>query len=352
MTSRPPNILFIMADQLRADYLGCTGHPTIKTPHIDSLAARGVNFKNAYVQAPVCGGSRMSFYTGRYAFSHGSYYNNYPLRIDEMTIGDYLRPLGYRVGLAGKTHMKHDRATFARLGIDADADGGVLASQCGFEPWERDDGLHPPEVVDPDLAYNNYLRGLGYNGDNPWQDVANSAEGPDGEILSGWYMRNARLPARVKAEHSETAYMTDRAMAFIEDTKDTPWCLHLSYIKPHWPYMEPDPWHAMYDEDDILPANRDESERADPNPVYAAFMNHPESQCFAREEVRRTVIPTYMGLISGIDHHIGRMLGMLETEGIRRQHDRGRHVRSRRLSGRPLARRKGFVPRGVGFAFP
>ena len=316
MTSSQPNILFIMADQLRADYLGCTGHPTIRTPHIDGIAERGVNFTNAYVQAPVCGGSRMSFYTGRYAFSHGAYYNNYPLRIDELTIGDYLRPQGYRVALAGKTHMKHDRATFDRLGIDATEGVGLLVRQCGFEPWERDDGLHPPEVVDPDLAYNRYLRDRGYNGDNPWQDVANSAEGPDGEILSGWHMRNARLPARVKAEHSETAFMTDRAIDFIKNAKDTPWCLHVSYIKPHWPYMAPDPWHAMYDENDIPAANRDEAERTSPNPVIAAFMNHPESLCFAREEVRRTVIPIYMGLISEIDHHVGRLLNALDGERL------------------------------------
>jgi arylsulfatase A-like enzyme len=67
-----PNILFIMADQLRADYLGCAGHPTVRTPHIDGLAARGLRFDRAYAQAPVCGGSRMSFYTGRYAVSHGA----------------------------------------------------------------------------------------------------------------------------------------------------------------------------------------------------------------------------------------------------------------------------------------
>lgn len=316
MNKDQPNILFIMADQLRADYLGCTGHPTIRTPNIDGIAARGVRFSRTYVQAPVCGGSRMSFYTGRYAFSHGAYYNNYPLRIDERTIGDYLRPLGYRVALAGKTHMKHDRATFETLGIDANEGAGLLSRQCGFEPWEREDGLQPEQAFDPDATYNRYLWDLGYNAENPWQDIANSAEGPDGEVLSGWYMRNARLPARVKAEHSETAFMTDRAIAFIDDAGDTPWCLHVSYIKPHWPYMAPDPWHAMYEENDMLPANRDESERADPNPVYAAFMNHPEGRCFAREEVRRAVIPTYMGLISEIDHHVGRLMAFLETKGL------------------------------------
>ena len=83
------NILFIMADQLRADYLSCYGHPTLKTPHMDALAARGVRFSRAYVQAPVCGPSRMSTYTGRYVSSHGSTYNGVPLRVGEITMGDH-----------------------------------------------------------------------------------------------------------------------------------------------------------------------------------------------------------------------------------------------------------------------
>lgn len=58
------NILFIMFDQLRYDYLGCTGHPSLSTPNIDKLAAKGVRFDKTYVQSPVCGASRMSIYTG------------------------------------------------------------------------------------------------------------------------------------------------------------------------------------------------------------------------------------------------------------------------------------------------
>ena len=76
----PRNVLFIMCDQLRYDYLGCTGHPAIRTPHIDRLAARGVRFDRAYVQSPICGPSRMSTYTGRYVRSHGATWNNTPLR--------------------------------------------------------------------------------------------------------------------------------------------------------------------------------------------------------------------------------------------------------------------------------
>ena len=71
------NVLFFMCDQLRFDYLGCTGHPFIKTPNIDALAARGVRFDRAYVQSPICGPSRMSTYTGRYVRSHGASWNNF-----------------------------------------------------------------------------------------------------------------------------------------------------------------------------------------------------------------------------------------------------------------------------------
>lgn len=90
------NILFIMCDRLRFDYLGCTGHPTIRTPNIDRLAARGVTFANAHCQSPVCGPSRASVHTGRYVSSHGSTTLFMPLKVGEMNIGDHLNPLGMR----------------------------------------------------------------------------------------------------------------------------------------------------------------------------------------------------------------------------------------------------------------
>ena len=309
------NILFIMADQLRADYLSCYGHPHLQTPAIDSLAAKGLRFSRAFVQAPVCGPSRMSFYTGRYMSSHGSTWNGVPLRVGEMTIGDHLRPLGARVALVGKTHMTADLAGFSRLGMDLKSYEGVLASECGFEPYERDDGLWADQPTSTDLAYNRYLRAQGYAGDNPWHTAAN-AGGSETAPLSGWLMRNAREPARVSDEHSETAYMTNRAMDFMTEAKDTPWCLHLSYIKPHWPYIAPAPYHAMYGPQDVIAANRDERERLDPHPVTAAFMRHEEGVNFSRDEVRQTVIPAYMGLIRQLDDHLGRMLEWMKTQGL------------------------------------
>ena len=179
------NILFIMCDQLRADYLSCAGHPTLETPNIDALAGRGVRFDRAYTQSPVCGPSRMSFYTGRYVISHGATWNGVPLDVAEWTMGDYLRPLGKRCVLVGKTHMAADEEGMARLEVDKATDLGVLVSQCGFEPYERDDGLIPFGATAPNLRYNKWLNEKGYPGDNPWHDYANSAEGPEGEILTG-----------------------------------------------------------------------------------------------------------------------------------------------------------------------
>jgi arylsulfatase A-like enzyme len=309
------NILFIMCDQLRWDYLSCYGHPHLKTPNIDGLAARGVRFDRAYVQSPVCGPSRMSFYTGRTVFSHGATWNQVPLPIGEYTIGDYLRPHGVRVALAGKTHMREDREGMARLGLDRDTDIGLVVAEGGFEPFERDDGLHPVAAKAATVSYNNWLNSLGYYGDNPWSSWANSAEGSDGEILSGWALRNSRYLARVHEEHSETPYITDRALAFIRECTERPWLLHLSYIKPHWPYMAPAPYHALYSPEAIQPAARRASERGTAHPVFAAFMDHAAGRSFSREEVRQAVIPTYMGLVKQIDDQLGRLFEYLESSG-------------------------------------
>jgi len=314
------NILFVMCDQLRWDYLSCTGHPRLRTPNIDALASRGVLFARAYCQSPICGSSRMSFYTGRYVDSHGAAWNNFPLKVGELTLGDHLRPLGLRTALVGKTHMAADLEGMARLGIDPASAIGVRVAECGFEPFERDDGLHgegPAGKYDPrEPRYNAWLRSLGYDGDNPWDDWANAAADEEGNLLSGWLLRNSTRPARVKAEHSETPYMTQRALDFIDEAGSEPWCLHLSYIKPHWPCIAPAPYHALYSAADVPPAVRSRGERRDPHPLYREFMALRVSRAFARDDVRAAVIPAYMGLVAQIDDAIGVLIDGLRSRGL------------------------------------
>ena len=315
------NVLFIMCDQLRFDYLSCAGHPFLKTPNIDALAARGVRFTRAYVQSPVCGPSRMSYYTGRYMRSHGANWNGFPLRIGEPTLGDHLRRLGVRTALVGKTHMQSDDEGMQRLGIDPGSTIGVLASECGFEPYDRDDGLHPAGRPHRSAPYNAYLRGHGYDGSNPWEQWANSGQADDGTLQNGWLLVHADKKARAAEEDSETPWTTRRAIDFIKEAEQdaAPWCLHLSYIKPHWPYIAPAPYHQMYDASQIVPVQRSEIERGnETHPVYRAFMNLRVSRNFSREEVRARVIPTYMGLIKQIDDQLGHLFAFLKETGLDR----------------------------------
>lgn len=317
--ARAKNVLFIMFDQLRRDYLSCYGHPYLQTPHIDRLAAMGVRFDRAYIQAPICGASRMSTYTGRYVNSHGAGWNNIPLRVGEPTMGDHLRKAGMSCWLVGKTHMAADTDGMERLGLSRGTTIGERVAECGFDVWERDDGMRPegPDgLYDPNgaQAYNAYLRAKGYGGDNPWHDHANSAIDAEGNVLSGWFIENNTRPANIAEEDSETPYMMRRGMAFMEQAEG-PWCCHLSLIKPHWPYIVPEPYAGMYGPADFLPVNRTQAEFDAAHPVLKAAMTNPVSLTFARTEAREAVLGAYMGLVKQIDDQIGVLLDWLERTG-------------------------------------
>ena len=183
------------------------------------------------------------------------------------------------------------------MGLSRESELGMSIAEGGFSPFERDDGEHPDKRTGPTLRCNQYLRAQSYDGENPWHSWANSAEGPAGEVLSGWSLRRAHLPARLAEKHSETAWMSDRAIDFIRESGTRPWLLHLSCIKPHWPCIAPAPYHAMYGIDALLPVVKAEAERDDPHPVFGAFLGMDAAQAFGRDELR------------------GRVMAALEAEG-------------------------------------
>ncbi len=317
--AKPKNILFIMFDQLRWDYLSSYGHPHLQTPNIDRLAQKGVRFTRAYIQSPICGSSRMSTYTGRYVHSHGASWNGIPLKVGEMTMGDHLRKAGMDCWLVGKTHMRADKEGMERLGLEPDSFIGARVAECGFDVFERDDGMLPegPDgAYDPDGAkeYNKWLKAKGYDADNPWHDFANSGLDADGNVLSGWFLKNSPMAANIDEEDSETPYMTGRGIDFMQ-SHDGPWCCHLSYIKPHWPYIVPEPYASMYGPEHVLPVVRSDTERQNAHPVLKAFMDTKVGQTFSRQDVREAVIPAYMGLIKQVDDQMGRLFEWLEETG-------------------------------------
>ena len=316
-----------MYDQLRWDYLSCAGHPYLQTPHFDRVASRGVRFSRCYVQSPICGSSRMSTYTGRYPSSHGAFWNGVPLKVGEQTMGDHLRRAGMDCVLIGKTHMRADVEGMDRLGIAPDSIIGVRASECGFDLGLRDDGMvcQGPDggYDDNDSAYNLYLKSKGYSGDNPWHDYANSGVDENLNVKSGFELINTSMPANVREEDSETAWLTDCMIEWLEDRKQhsagsdaKPWCVHLSYIKPHWPFIVPKPYHDMYSKEQILPVAKSEQELQNQHPVLAAFRKGIVAQTSTSDEARDRVVPAYMGLVKQCDDHLGRLMDYLRKSGL------------------------------------
>lgn len=310
------NILFIILDQIRMDALSCYGNDIIETPNIDNLARRGVKFNACYIQGTSCGNARASVYTGRYVRSHGATWNSRPNRLDELTLADHLLDVDIDTHLMGKTHMKPDLLGMNRLGICPDSDLGKYLGNAGFSKGERDDGLHTIGVAgDYDRyrpAYFDYLNRMGYEGVNPWVTWANAMEDEEGVIRNGMYLKYAHLPARVDKAHSETAYTTDRAMDMISALKGTNWCLHLSYIKPHWPIAAPNPYHDLYRGVPLPKINKSEHELEDPHPIYKAFTETAHSKSYAQDKHRNHALPTTYGLVKELDDHLGRLFLHLE----------------------------------------
>jgi arylsulfatase A-like enzyme len=138
----------------------------------------------------------------------------------------------------------------------------------------------------------------------------------DGQLHSGWYLKYSHLPARVPAEHSETAYTTGRAMDFMREAGDNPGWLHLSFIKPHWPYVAPAPYAGMYTAQDALPVVRSDDELRRSAPGLRAMTHHRVSRTFAQPGMRDAVMVGYMGLVKQIDDEMGRLFAFMEERGL------------------------------------
>ena len=284
------NVLWIMCDQLRFDYLSTYGHPHLHTPNIDALARRGVRFTRAYVQSPVCGPSRMSFYTGRYMRSHGANWNRFPLRVGEPTLGDHLAELGVRNVLVGKTHMEADTAGMQRLGIDPGTSLGVRVAQCGFEPFERDDGLNPDPS--PRVPYDDYLQAHGFGGDE--------SMGTMGQFRRrrGWRAAE-RLAAGKRRQAGPRAGGTlgNAVHDAPRDGVHRPGSSGRAAMVPaSFLYQAALALYRSCTVSRDVPARRTSSRRCapstsaqDPHPVYGAFMASRVSRNFARDAVREQV---------------------------------------------------------------
>lgn len=115
--TRPPNIIVFFTDQQRWDACGCYGQVLPTTPVLDAMAAEGTRFQFAFTNQPLCGPTRATMQTGKYATQTGNFVNNIALAPDEDTVAKRLSAAGYEVGYLGKWHLASTGATHARAGL-------------------------------------------------------------------------------------------------------------------------------------------------------------------------------------------------------------------------------------------
>jgi len=148
--ARQPNFLFLITDQQRKDYLGVNGHKVLKTPHLDTLAARGTNFQRFQVASPICMPNRASLLTGRLPSTHGLRHNGNPLPGNTVTFVDVLREGGYRTAAIGKSHLQPFTPVPAYERVNPDTIGPIKEARWpDGNPYD----LERPETYEGDKRF-------------------------------------------------------------------------------------------------------------------------------------------------------------------------------------------------------
>lgn len=337
-----PNILFITSDQHRGDCYGFAGR-NVKTPHLDQLAQQGSYFNACITPSAMCQPARASILTGLYPLTHGVSDNgiDLPAATGEAGFAGQLAEAGYATGFIGKAHFSSYN-TFSATGTPEchfssksygdDWNGPYMGFQhvelavLGHELMEMAGG-------DKGLHYERWLR----HGDADAERLRlyGTKLAPDVGALQTW---NSALP--VAWHHS--SWIADRTIDYLQQPRQQPFCLWVSFPDPHMPFDCPEPWSRLHHPDEAdLPAVATrqlerrpwwhrayiEDQSVDPG-LDAAMRDHelsltrlPKRNGRARdyrdnETQLRHTIANYYGMISLIDHNIGRILLNLEERGL------------------------------------
>ncbi|MHC4871788.1 MAG: sulfatase family protein [Planctomycetota bacterium] len=277
------NILFIMADQLRADAFGFVGEFPVKTPNIDELAKRGTVFNNAYTPNPVCVPARASIMTGCYSYEHGSYYNDQPWPEDMKTWAEVLRDNCYYTTLIGKTH---------------------------FHPRKRSAGFQ--KMFTP-LEYKEYMQIKTGKVEKKRKAKISNAD----DLHRAFPQEPTDLPYD---EYKPVVYGT-KAVEELEliskrrecgPGQQEPFVMKLSFSQPHSPCNPPEPYFSMY-RDKIKEPNATEEE-------LATFSKHNMKLYEIWNQLDKDKLlrarDQYFSSVTVVDEVIGRVIQKLKDMGI------------------------------------
>jgi arylsulfatase A-like enzyme len=292
------NILFITADQWRAECLSVLGHPVVRTPNLDALAREGVLFKKHFANAVPCGPSRTSLHTGMYLQNHRSGTNGTPLDARHTNWAKEASAAGYDPVLFGYTDTSLDPR-------ELEEDDPWLRTYEGPLP-----GIRPLVLMgETPYPWTDWLKTKGYRVPEPIaRAYSYRADGPD-------YEDGAPVPKPLAypAEADDTNFLVDRCMDYIRDAKG-PFIAHLSILRPHPPFVAPEPYNAMYDPQAVPGFSRLKTpdEEAAQHAWLAHQLGRRQYRATADEKKLRRMKAVYFGLMSEVDAALGRLFDFLK----------------------------------------
>lgn len=315
-SNRPPNIVFVMADQLGARHLGAYGSPVGSTPTLDRLAAQGACFNRAYASVAVCAPNRATILTGRSPEVHGLTVNNLELNPHTPTYAHALRTRGYRLGCFGKLHQTSMARALPESAAHLGFHEARLTEDPRRGPWLEWIRTEHPEHFEAALATSWPVPYLSGAERVAWQRAFDRVLAPR-KAASRWALM---YPSPLPAELQQTTYITDCGLDFMArqllEHPEAPFFCHLSYVAPHDPYDPPDPYARMFSPD------------AMPPPLPAQWLGRApqtllKKQRFAGFEAIADdpaaiaeLRAFYHGSLRLIDDQLGRVVSFLQAHGL------------------------------------
>ncbi len=278
------NVLFVTLDQFRGDSYSAAGHPLVRTPILDRIAAEGVRLSRHYSQAAPCSPGRAAIYTGTYQMNNRVVANGTPLRSDLENMAIVARRAGFDPTLFGYTDQ----------GIDPNRASGDddprLESYDGILPGFSI-GLYLPESQ---AGWIHELRARGF------------------QVPSGWAPA-LRGEAERPAEISLSAFLTTRFLEWL-GMQESGWFAHLSYLRPHPPYVAAGEFSKMYEPADVaLPISPSEPEKR--HSIHEIALGLPGVSAPTNLDDLRRIKAQYFGMISEVDSQLGRVVRAIEDRG-------------------------------------
>jgi arylsulfatase A-like enzyme len=308
----PRKVLFISADQWRGECLSARGHPVVRTPHLDALAADGTLFSRHYTVTSPCGPARASLQTGMYLMNHRAGRNGTPLDRRHTNMALEARALGFDPTLFGYTDTSADPRGLA-------PGDPALRTYEGPLPGYRIGRLFPDHMA----AWMADLRAKGY-------DVAGRKDvyrpRPGAVAPEGRGFRH--IPTLYKAEDSDTAFQTREILDWMGAHRDEDWFLHCVFLRPHPPVVTPEPYNALYDPASVpMPQRRaTPDEEAAQHPLLRAWIDYlgqpnsydehnPHNLVTQPELELRQMRACYYGMVNEVDDAVGRIVAHLKATG-------------------------------------